>query len=134
MKLIVLLVAALVVGGCDLGRSASPVIDGIRIGPVTDCGGCDRPQTAANCGTCESVAGLARRGFDEKWPGHPPIVALSFHEEGHSPGPSGELIVHGRSGSLIVAVADFTDGTRHALGVHCGVGGCLVTPEYLSDR
>jgi hypothetical protein len=43
-------------------------------------------------------------------------------------GPSGEKVLRKKSVTLYVAVATFADGTRHAVGVHCGVGDCIPVP------
>jgi hypothetical protein len=53
---------------------------------------------------------------------------LTFHNEGWYPGPNGEKILRTKSGTLYVAVATFADGTRHAVGVHCGGGDCIPVP------
>jgi hypothetical protein len=126
MKLVfAFLVLVTTVAGCDFGRTGGGILDGLSVGVPASCGTCTEPQSGGNCGKCESVATLARRGFDEEWPGHPGIVSISFHQEGGYPRSNGEEILHTRSGSLLVAVATFTDGTQHAVGVYCGVGGCI---------
>lgn len=134
MRLAALLLAALLACGCTWSRGVSPLLDGIRVGDVMDCSECHRPQANPDCGACESVASLARAGFEVQWPGHPPIVALAYHAEGLSPGPNGELLLNNRSGSLIVAVATFADGARHAVALHCGVGSCRAIAWYRSDH
>jgi hypothetical protein len=115
---------ALVAAGCGLLSSEPLLIDGLSVGVDAGCGACDQPPTSPDCGACESIATIARRRVDERWPSHPPITSLTFHREGGYPGPSGGMIINTRSGSLTVAVATFGDGTRHAVSVYCGVGGC----------
>ena len=110
--------------GCGWLDDVPPIVDGLSVGPALDCGACDQPNTSDGCGACESIATLARRHLDEAWPDHPEIHALTFHHEGWYPGPSGERILQTRSGSLVVALAIFADGSRHAVSVYCGVGGC----------
>jgi hypothetical protein len=122
------LAVALLVGcllaGCGWFDEAPPIVDGLSVGAALDCGACDQPNTSDHCGACESIATLARRHLDETFPGHPGISSLTFHREGWYPGPSGEKILNTRSGSLVVALAVFVDGSRHAVSVYCGVGGC----------
>jgi len=119
VALLVLLLVA-----CSLLDPQPEILDGLSIGAGAGCGACDTPDTSAGCGACESIAVLARRHVDETWPGHPGIGTMSFHREGWYPGENGEKILHTRSGSLVVAVVTFVDGTRHAVPVYCGVGGC----------
>jgi hypothetical protein len=128
-SLLALLVAVSLLGGCGIGRTDHLIVDGLSVGAPAGCGMCIEPQSGANCGTCESLAILARRAIGEKWPDHPPIVSLLFYGEGSYPGPNGEEILQTRSGSLLVGLATFADGTRHAVGVYCGVGGCRATVD-----
>ncbi|HEX2753991.1 MAG TPA: hypothetical protein VHM48_00920 [Candidatus Limnocylindrales bacterium] len=114
----------LATGGCNVIAGPPEILDGLSIGADAGCGACDAPDTSANCGACESIATLAVRHVDETWPDHPEIGTMSFHRESWYPGENGERILHTRSGSLVVAVVTFVDGTRHAASVYCGVGGC----------
>jgi hypothetical protein len=114
--LLVLLLAVAALGGCGLGRADYLIVDDLSVGEP--CEPCLDPRTG------ENLAALASRGIDEQWPGHPPIVTLSMHHEGSYPGPSGELLQPNRSGALFVGLATFADGTRHAVGVYCGVDTC----------
>jgi hypothetical protein len=115
---------AILVAACSLLDRPPEILDGLSVGGPASCGACDTPQTAVGCDPCDSIAVLARRHLDETFPGHPEVAAMSFHGESWYPGPSGERILHTRSGSIVVAVATFVDGTRHAVFVYCGVGGC----------
>lgn len=121
MKLVLVLLIAFAVAACGLGQPT--IIDGLSVGGAAGCGSCNEPPSSPNCGACESIAVLANRGIEQNWPGHPPIASLSFHREGPSVGPNGEFLSV-RSGSQTVALVVFADGTRHALAVYCGVGGC----------
>ena len=114
--ILVLAVAAL--SGCAPGRANQVIVDDLSAG--ASCGACIDPWTGL------SLATLARRGIDEQWPDHPRIVTLTMHHEGSYPGPSGEQVLLARSGTLFVGLATFADGTRHAVGVYCGVGSCFV--------
>ena len=117
--------AAIALAGCSLLDRPPTIIDGLSVGPSADCGACDQPQPPATCtDSCASIASLAQRHLDEQFPGHPAVATWSFHGESWYPGPSGEKELHTRSGYLLVAVATFADGTRHAVSVDCGVGGC----------
>ena len=118
------LVLALALGGCLASEAGADIVDGLSVGGALDCGACDQPDTSNGCGPCDSIASLARRHLDEQWPGHPALTAITFHHEGWYPGTNGEKILRTRSGSLVVAVATFIDGSRHAVSVYCGVGGC----------
>jgi hypothetical protein len=120
----VLVAIGLLLGGCQLLERTPEILDGLSVGAAAGCGACDQPDTASNCGACDSIRTIAGRHLDAAWPGHPAIMTMSFHREGWYPGPSGEKILSTRSGTLVVAVATFADGTRHAVGVYCGVGGC----------
>ena len=115
---------ACLLAGCGWVEEGPPIVDGLSVGPALDCGDCDQPNTSDGCGACESIATLARRHLEETWPDHPEIHSLTFHREGWYPGPSGEKVLQTRSGSLVVALAIFVDGSRHAVSVYCGVGGC----------
>jgi hypothetical protein len=117
------LLAALL-GACSLLDRPPEIVDGLSVGGDAGCGACDQPDTAANCGACESLAELARRHVAEAWQGQAEIAAMSFHHEGWYPGPNGEKILSTRSGTQYVVVVTFTDGSRHAVAVYCGVGGC----------
>ena len=119
-----LVLVAWLVAGCGWLDESPPIVDGLSVGAPLDCGACDQPNTSSDCGTCESIATLARRHLDEAWPDHPEIHSLTFHREGWYPGPGGEKVLQTRSGSLVVALAIFVDGSRHAVSVYCGVGGC----------
>ena len=123
-QVVVALAFFVLVAGCSLVNPEPEIVDGLSVGGPASCGACDTPQTAFGCDPCDSIAVLARRHFDETWPGHPEIAAMTFHGESWYPGPSGERILHGRSGFIYVAVATFADGSHHAVSVYCGVGGC----------
>jgi hypothetical protein len=115
------LLAALL-GACSLLDRPPEILDGLSVGGDAGCGACDQPSEAVGCGACESIAELARRHVDEE--SHGPIAAMSFHREGWYPGPNGEKILSTRSGTRFVVVVTFVDGSRHAVAVYCGVGGC----------
>jgi hypothetical protein len=114
----------LLLSACSLLDPPPEILDGLSIGASADCGACELPETSANCGACESYRTIAIRHVEESWPAHPEIAALSFHGESWYPGENGEKVLQARSGFLIVAVVTFVDGTRHAVPVYCGVGGC----------
>jgi len=88
-------------------QSASPgaVVDGLKLGAPVDCTPCDLLTPAA-------VAKL-----NATIPNHAAIVRVSYFMD---PLPSGAQ----RSGISTVAVVDLADGTRSAILVYCGVGGC----------
>ena len=122
------LIVAVFTAGCGLAPAEPTMLDGLSIGGAAECGTCDERPDDASCVHCSSVAAIARGEIEATWPGHPPIVNLTFHIEGRYPGPGGEMILRTKSGTLYVAVATFADGTRHAVGVHCGVGDCIAVP------
>ena len=122
------LVVALLAVGCGLVPTQPTMLDGLSIGGPAACGACDERPGDPSCVHCPSVAFIARSEIDETWPDHLPIIELTFHNEGWYPGPNGEKILQTKSGTLYVAVATFADGTRHAVGVHCGVGDCISVP------
>lgn len=123
--IVVAVMIAVIIGWLSLVPPPQPeILDGLSVGGPAACGACIEPDTSANCGACEGIARLASRHVDETWPGHPEIATMFFFGEGWYPGPSGEKILHTRSGALVVAVATFVDGTRHAVSVYCGVGAC----------
>ena len=115
---------AALLGACGLLDPTPEILDGLSVGHDAGCGACDQPNTSYGCGACESIRTIAIRHLDEQVPSHAPVSSWSFHGEGWYPGPSGEKILHTRSGSLTVGVATLADGTRHAVGIYCGVGGC----------
>ena len=115
---------AALLGACGLLDPTPEILDGLSVGHDAGCGACDQPSTAANCGACESLAELARRHVAEAWHDQATIAAMSFHREGWYPGPSGEKILSTRSGTQFVVVVTFVDGSRHAVAIYCGVGGC----------
>jgi hypothetical protein len=124
-RVVALVALALFLGACNLIERPPEILDGLSIGDSAGCGACDEPQTSPNCGACEPITVLAMRHIDQTWPGHAEIGTLSFHRESWYPGANGEKILHTRSGSLVVAVVSFVDGTRHAVAIYCGVGGCF---------
>jgi hypothetical protein len=116
---------ALVLGGCGVIDRQPVIVAGLSIGAEAGCGACDQPQTSADCGACDSIAQLAAHHLEMEDPGHPAVAATSFFAEGpYCCGPSGDLALWKRSAGLVVAVVTFVDGTRHAVAVSCGVGGC----------
>ena len=117
------LLAALL-GACSLLDPPHEILDGLSVGGDAGCGACDQPSTATNCGACESLAVLARRHVAEAGRSEAEIASMSFHHEGWYPGPSGEKLLSTRSGTRFVVVVTFVDGSRHAVAVYCGVGGC----------
>lgn len=125
-----LLLATVLTAACVPQETPSQpmMVDGLSVGAPAGCGPCaDQPQSP-NCGPCDSPAVIARREIDTNWPGHAPIVGLTFYNEGAYLGPGGALALKTRSGHLFVAVATFADGSMHAVGVYCGVSGCLYLP------
>jgi hypothetical protein len=125
------LMLTLLAAGCALmptRRDQPVIIDGLSIGGPAGCGACTDPPQSPNCGPCDSVAAIARREIDAAWPDYPEIVAVTFHNEGAYFGPGGEQALQTRSGHLYVAVATFADGRMHAVGIYCGVTGCLYLP------
>jgi hypothetical protein len=114
----VLVLAVDLLGGCAPGGAEHVTVDGLSAG--ASCGACIDPWTG------KSVAALARQGIDERWPGHPPIVMLTMHHQGSYVGPNGEQVLQVRSGSFFIGLATFDDGTRHAVGVYCGISSCFV--------
>ncbi|HXU84223.1 MAG TPA: hypothetical protein VN773_00310 [Verrucomicrobiae bacterium] len=117
-------VVALLLAGCSADDDQPVLIDGLSIGVLAGCGACDQPNTSDLCGACESLATIAARHLDKASPGHPAVIATAFYREGRYRQPNGELAIMTRSGSLTIAVVTFVDGTRHAIAVYCGVGGC----------
>jgi hypothetical protein len=117
-------VIAILLGACGLLDRPPEILDGLSVGGDAGCGACDQPNTAAGCGACESLAVLARRHVLEAGHSEAEIASMSFHHEGWYPGPSGEKILSTRSGTRFVVVVTFVDGSRHAVAVYCGVGGC----------
>jgi len=124
-----ILAAVLLTAGC--GYPGDPVIDGIRVGPVVECAGCDQPNPDVSCRSCDSVTDLARQDLRESWPEESTPTSLSFHEEGCPPSWV-ERCSRKRSGILWIVLAEFANGTQHALAVYCGVGGCDYRPGYQS--
>jgi hypothetical protein len=114
----------LLLAACSRIDPAPEILDGLSVGVAASCGACDAPQTAPSCGGCEPIAALAVRHVDETWPGHPEIGTMSFHGESWYPGANGERILRTRSGTVVIAVVSFVDGSRHAVEIYCGVGGC----------
>jgi hypothetical protein len=117
-----LLLAVLVIG-CSVD-DRPVIIDGLSLGGVAGCGSCDQPNTSDGCGACESIATIAARHLEDDYPGHPEVLATACYREGWYAGPKGETLLNARSESLTVAVVTFVDGSRHAVSVSCGVGGC----------
>jgi len=127
-------VATSLLSGCSLFDPAPLIVDGLSAGGPASCGTCDQPQARPPCNLdpCDSIAAIARQHHRRDVPGHPAVVSISFHGEGYYPGPSGEKILHTRSGSLIVAVATFVDGTRHAVSVYLRRRRLPVAPDSAS--
>ena len=102
------------------------IIDGLSIGPDAGCGACTTETMSDNCNACESVATAAARHLDADVPGHSAIDGIAYHLEGPYPGecPHGETAIRLKTGTSIVAVVTFVDGTVHAVSISCGVGGC----------
>ena len=121
----VLLVAILAILAAGCGKVQPELIDGLSVGAPAGCGTCDAPDSTPDCGACESIADLAAHHLEMADPGHPAVAATAFFDEGpYCCGPSGDLAFKHRSDGIIVAVVTFVDGTRHAVAVSCGVGGC----------
>jgi hypothetical protein len=74
-----------------------------------------------------AVPALAVTALDEARPGHAAIVSMVAYEEdihlGYGPGAA-------RSGGMTVFVFTLADGSYHAAGVYCTVGGCHPWPVY----
>jgi hypothetical protein len=102
------------------------IVDGLSVGADAGCGACLAPNTSDLCGACESIATIAARHLAADFPGHPAIDRITYHLEGPYPGegPHGETALRTKTGTSIVAVVTFTDGTVDAVSVSCGVGGC----------
>ena len=71
-----------------------------------------------DCSPCEVLTPAAIARLDATIPNHAAIVRISYFMD---PLPSGAK----RSGISTVAVLDLADGTRSAILVYCGVGGCI---------
>jgi hypothetical protein len=116
------LLAVVVLGGCAQPASRSgaapgpgAIVDGFPLGTLRD----PLPEP--------DVTALAVKALDERMPGHPAIVSATAYNEDvaliYGPGTA-------RSGSMTIYLYLLADGSYHAAGVYCGVGGCAAWPVY----
>ena len=115
------LLAVAVLAGCAQSASggAAPtpgaIVDGFPLGSLRN----SLPEP--------DVAALGVRALDSRIPGHAPIVTATAYNENMA-------LVYGsdavRSGSMTVYLYLLADGSYHAAGVYCGVGGCSPWPVY----
>ena len=106
----------LLITGCGQSRPVTgAIVDGFPLGREAE----PTPDAA--------TAALAVQALDQRMPGHPAIVAAKAYDEDGS-------LVYGpntaRSGSMRIYVYQLADGSYHAAGVYCGVGGCWPWPIY----
>jgi hypothetical protein len=119
-----LLAAACAIAPDPAPAAPGPIIDGFPIGRLLDCG-------LSRSAPCHEVLPLARAAFDSRVPDHPEILATSFFmEDINNPAIFDPRVLHARSGTLIVVVFNLADGSKHAAGVYCGVGGCTGLATY----
>jgi hypothetical protein len=105
--LVLALVTGLVAGGC--APAADPVIDSWPVGEPLDC---------PDAGRCAELVRVGLEGFDERDPGHAPVVATELHREGGFVDPSGRRILTTRSGGCCqVLLMRLADGSTRAIGV-----------------
>jgi hypothetical protein len=76
------------------------------------------------------VEALAVQALDTRLPGHSAIVSMSAHREDLTNTTIYPNQPVGRSGTMTVYVFALADGSYHAAGVYCGVGGCQPWPVY----
>lgn len=93
------------------------MIDGLVMGPVSDCAGLK--LTPARC---QRALVYARSGLDVQHPGHAPIAREVLHADTNLMFVDGKWQVGVRSGEFVATVEfDLADGTRRAQAVACGV-------------
>lgn len=110
------LMAAVIVACQSL--PANTIIDGWSVGADRNCR--DVPH-------CDALIPAAIEGFDQFYPGHPPVVSLTLHNEGLYPYPNGALGRIFRSGGFpTVALFHLADGSIRAIAV--GYPGISRTP------
>lgn len=110
-----LAVAACATPGSAAAPTSGAIVDGFPLGRVT------------NAAPGPDVEALAAQALDVRMPGHAAIVsAVSYDED--------LALVYGpeavRSGSMTIYLFLLADGSYHATGVYCGVGGCHPWPVY----
>ena len=128
-RLVLAVAVVVVASGCT---SSDPLVDGVRVGIAVECPSCDQPLPPNDgCGKCDSVADLARTAFLH-WSDLGTDYRMSYHEEGCANMPLGTQCLITRSGAMYVVVAEWSGGARHAVAIHCGVGGCRYMADYRS--
>lgn len=115
---LLLATVVIVAGACAsaVPRIPDPVIDGLAIGDRHLCS----PDAFYDCG---ELAEMARVALDRRYPNHAAIESVSIHAEGDDSFGLGDA-PRGRSGTVLVTVFEFADGSVRAVPIHCGVGGC----------
>jgi hypothetical protein len=73
---------------------------------------------------------LGIRALDQRVPGHAAIVSSSAHREDMTNASIFPDQPVARSGTMTVYLFALADGSYHAAGVYCGVGGCRPWPVY----
>jgi len=102
-------------GGASAGAPGSgSIVDGfplgVRIGPAAE----------------QADASLALQALNSRLASHATIVsAMAYQEDIRLVHPDAQ-----RSGTLTVYLFALADGSYHAAGVYCGVGGCGPVPVY----
>lgn len=119
--------ALFVLAGCAQNAPATAVsvpttgaiVDGFPLGRV--------PAADAPTAPDAATAALGVQALDQRMPGHPAIVSAKAYDEDLSLvyGPNGA-----RSGVMWIYLYQLADGSYHAAGVYCGVGGCVPWPVY----
>jgi hypothetical protein len=90
-----------------------PSIDGFPLGPLVDC--------TAEGSRCDELVTVARTALGAREPGHAEIADASVFIDDPT---------INRTVLLRVVVFALADGTRHAAGVLCNVGGCIGLARY----
>ena len=114
---------AATIASCGFGEiEPNTRIDGWSVGtPIA----CDAPVPH-----CDILIPLAIQGFDERDPGHPPIVNATVRDEGLYPNKRGDLVEVVRSSSGVwVVLLQLADGTYRAIGAGNVLGDPMVFGE-----
>jgi hypothetical protein len=104
--------------GCVAAPGAGSIVDGFPLDGLVN------PVPGAD------VAALAVQALDKRLPGHAAIITSSAHGEDLTNTTIYPDQPVGRSGTMTVYLFTLADGSYHAAGVYCGVGGCFPWPVY----